>query len=301
MAVVVARASYKGSGRRLGPQAAVDSRAATNPVVLVLSVWQQFFRKFIVLVAFNHCEGPVRACFTMGDRSSWVLDLALRELDHTHWHVYRVAIENEKWEYEEEKYLRQQYPESKELLALLNSPPQPVDVLDEGNETLGPPQQIPNLTGLNVVPLPLRKGVFAPGNVFRTYWCQPKESGDPLAKERMFVVIRRDHCHSLCMAIHTYGGRGTTDRCVRPQDHVIIHAGEEAKLMQGEKRSVLNKKPIKFIPDPPRNADPDLLPSSRINFRKIYTIEHNIPVAKVGKISDRDVVVLSVYAVAQPA
>jgi len=42
-------------------------------------------------------------------------------------------------------------------------------------------------------------------------------------------------------------------------------------------------------------GDP-LLPTSRLNIAKVHTIEHDIPVAKLGKISTRDVERLRQYS-----
>ena len=43
--------------------------------------------------------------------SSWGLDLARSDQDQDSWHVYRAAIVNGKYVYDQQHYLRQLYPE----------------------------------------------------------------------------------------------------------------------------------------------------------------------------------------------
>jgi hypothetical protein len=50
--------------------------------------------------------------------------------------------------------------------------------------------------------------------------------------------------------------------------------------LEGEK---LFKQPIRVIPE----ENGSLAPQSRINFSKVYTVEHNVKVKNIGKV-DRD-------------
>jgi hypothetical protein len=88
-------------------------------------------------------------------------------------------------------------------------------------------------------------------------------------------------------AIHTYQNKGTTARSARPRDHVIVYSeGRQPSLVPGEDRSIRDRDPIKVNMDPkgePLNA------AARLNLAKIYTIEHNIPIFPVGKISSKDI------------
>jgi hypothetical protein len=102
------------------------------------------------------------------------------------------------------------------------------------------------------------------------------------------------HLTPLCRAIHTYGGRGTTATHARTRDHVVIYTGDQPPaLVEGESESIYNRRPIQVTLDP--KGEP-LLPASRLNVAKIHTIDHDIPVAKLGKISPRDVERLRQYS-----
>lgn len=94
-------------------------------------------------------------------------------------------------------------------------------------------------------------------------------------------------------AIHTYQNRGTTAPHARPRDHVVIYTGEtEPDLVEGESETILNKRSIKVTLDPKGEA---LLPASRLSLSKLHTVEHDIPVAILGKIAPRDVERLRQY------
>jgi hypothetical protein len=58
---------------------------------------------------------------------------------------------------------------------------------------------------------------------------------------------------------------------------------DEPKLAPGER---LSKEAIKVVPTTPRDK---LDPMTRINYAKVYTIEHNIKVLGVGKVQDEDI------------
>jgi hypothetical protein len=90
-----------------------------------------------------------------------------------------------------------------------------------------------------------------------------------------------------CRAIHTYENRGTTAPHARPRDHVVIYTGEkQPDLVEGESKVVLNRKPIRVTLDP--KGQP-LRPASRLSLSKLHTVEHDIPVSRLGKITPRDV------------
>jgi hypothetical protein len=87
-------------------------------------------------------------------------------------------------------------------------------------------------------------------------------------------------------AIHTYQNQGTTARHARPRDHVVIYTGDkQPDLVEGEDQVILNRTPIMVTLDTRGEA---LLPTSRLDLSKLHTVEHNIPVAIIGKILPRD-------------
>ena len=65
------------------------------------------------------------------------------------------------------------------------------------------------------------------------------------------------------------------------QDHAIIYTGPWPSPLLGGEQS-LQKEPILVIPTDPRES---LDVASRINFGKVYTVEHNLKVKDVGQIS----------------
>ena len=80
--------------------------------------------------------------------------------------------------------------------------------------------------------------------------------------------------------ILTYGKRGTTKPGVKAEYHAIIYAGKEApKPLEDEPK--LLKKPVRVKIDNPKEK---LRRQSRVNYSKIYTVEHNVKVCFIGRI-----------------
>lgn len=79
----------------------------------------------------------------------------------------------------------------------------------------------------------------------------------------------------------TYGGQGTLKRGVHPDCHAIIYTSKSPEMKHGER---ITKKPVKMDPMTPRDK---LDPASRINYAKVYTVEHNVKVYFVGKVVDK--------------
>ncbi len=84
--------------------------------------------------------------------------------------------------------------------------------------------------------------------------------------------------------ISTYGGRGVTKRGVIAKDHTIIYTGDQAPdRLEGEE--AMYKEPIRVIPDPGALLDS----RSRLNFGKVYTVEHNVKVKNIGVVDKMDI------------
>jgi hypothetical protein len=135
------------------------------------------------------------------------------------------------------------------------------------------------------------------GRVFKTLWTEPaggtttimdkrfyKETsyGElSFTKMRRFVVVRKRLHSCLCLAIYTYGGQGTTKSNVRPQDHAVVYVqGHEEPAPLPEEQSKKGAFPI-IVEEPTET----IVPMSRLDFSRIYTVEHNVKVLKVGRIS----------------
>ncbi|CAN9461435.1 unnamed protein product [Alternaria alternata] len=132
------------------------------------------------------------------------------------------------------------------------------------------------------------RGFFKKGIVFMVPWPEPggdyvkDRVGPPVVvKIRRFVVIRPKNTFCLCLPIQTYGGQATTKPGVNPQDHAAVVAeNDQVKYLPNE--AELAKMPL-YIKVENASTGP-IDPASRINFAKIYTVEYNVKVWKIGRI-----------------
>ena len=102
---------------------------------------------------------------------------------------------------------------------------------------------------------------------------------------RRFAVVKQGHGFSWAIPIHTYRAQGTTRESFGDQDreaHAIIHMTDVEPVLLPEER-FMRKNPIAVDG---ASEDKKLHPTSRIRFDKVYTIEHNVLVRNVGKISE---------------
>ncbi|OCL11717.1 hypothetical protein AOQ84DRAFT_386634 [Glonium stellatum] len=138
-------------------------------------------------------------------------------------------------------------------------------------------------------------GFFKKGKVFMILWAEPRgastlstkveapnESGTEQAfcEIRRFCIIRRKPTYCICLPISTYSGQATTKPGLVVQDHAVIApVGGSAQLHPKEQQ--LAKSPLfLIIEDQAVSIDP----MSRINFAKVYTVEYNIRIRKIGRI-----------------
>ena len=88
----------------------------------------------------------------------------------------------------------------------------------------------------------------------------------------------------------TYQGQGLKKYGIIPGDHAVVYSHKEKPLITpGEKTA---KKPIPIILE---QEGEKLDPMTRLNFAKVYTIEHNIKVAKVGRVPQENINQLLTY------
>ncbi|KAH8803597.1 hypothetical protein F5884DRAFT_510206 [Xylogone sp. PMI_703] len=138
---------------------------------------------------------------------------------------------------------------------------------------------------------------FKVGRVFMILWIEPMGASSmetseksvtsdvfygesAHAKIRRFVVVRERKGCCLCCPILTYGGKGTTKQGVVLNDHAVVFvAGKSPKLLPREEMPSIHPFPITL-----EDHDAHLDPASRLNFGKIYTIEHNLKVRNIGRI-----------------
>jgi hypothetical protein len=77
----------------------------------------------------------------------------------------------------------------------------------------------------------------------------------------------------------TYGSQGTNKPGVKAEYHAMIYTGREVpNPLWGEQ---LVKRAVRMeLSSPEEKLDP----TSRVNYAKVYTIEHNVRVCFIGKI-----------------
>lgn len=85
--------------------------------------------------------------------------------------------------------------------------------------------------------------------------------------------------------ITTYSGQGVAKSGVDRAKHAVIYMrGSEPATKKHEPK--MSKEPLEVEPAQP---DQKLDPMSRLNFGKVYTVEHNVKVLPVGRITDRSI------------
>jgi hypothetical protein len=95
--------------------------------------------------------------------------------------------------------------------------------------------------------------------------------------------------------INTYNGKGVTKMGLSKDDreaHAVIYMSDTKPELLAEERRYLTKNDIAVD----KAADDQRLhPMSRLNFNKIYTVEHNVKVMDVGTISKDSMISLITY------
>ena len=80
--------------------------------------------------------------------------------------------------------------------------------------------------------------------------------------------------------ITTYGGQGVAKAGIDRSKHAIIYMRGEMPPMNGDEPAI-SKQPLEVDPV---KFEQKLDPMSRVNFGKVYTVEHNVKVLPVGEI-----------------
>jgi hypothetical protein len=94
--------------------------------------------------------------------------------------------------------------------------------------------------------------------------------------------------------IYTYGGQGVLKPGLSDSDrkgHAVIHmtGARPTGLQDGR---LMNKEPIAVDPASP---DQKLNKWSRLDFRRVYTVEHNVKVKNIGHVAKRSMPYLLSY------
>jgi hypothetical protein len=151
---------------------------------------------------------------------------------------------------------------------------------------------------------PNAKKFFAEGRVFALLWHQTaSESKNRLDLsdaqysdvgkfgERVFshiqrmAVVREKHGYCICVPINTYSGQGVLKRGFTKADclaHSIIYSSNTRPFCKPQESGLMNKKSIAVNMASPEQKLDEM---SRIHFGKVHTIEWNVKVMNVGKVS----------------
>ncbi|KAJ5083923.1 hypothetical protein NUU61_008502 [Penicillium alfredii] len=112
---------------------------------------------------------------------------------------------------------------------------------------------------------------------------------------RRMVVVKEQKGCSWCVPVTTYSGQGVAKAGVDRGKHAVIYMqGNRPAVNPGEPRMI--KEPLEVEPARP---DQRLDPMSRLNFGKVYTVEHNVKVLPVGKIAEESMARFIAYARAE--
>lgn len=90
--------------------------------------------------------------------------------------------------------------------------------------------------------------------------------------------------------ILTYGNQGVLKRGVHPEDHAVVYSSrKDGPYCLEREKGLMTKHPIRIevVKDSHK-----LDPLSRLNYAKLYTVEHNVKVLFIGKVArsyERDV------------
>ncbi|KAK0723691.1 hypothetical protein B0T21DRAFT_414070 [Apiosordaria backusii] len=117
----------------------------------------------------------------------------------------------------------------------------------------------------------------------------------PLAKFRWFVVVRRRLHHSLCFSITTYAGdnRSASNKTARGRDvdFVVLHLSNVEPARPYEEENI-TRKPIAVIIE---DQETFISPFARLDCGRVYTVEDNLRVMKVGRVHPGCLVGLEEY------
>ncbi|QDS69658.1 hypothetical protein FKW77_009452 [Venturia effusa] len=145
------------------------------------------------------------------------------------------------------------------------------------------------------------KDFFRLGKVFKIYWPEPisqtltgKTSvtagggGNSLnreiyAKIRWFVVVKSgEGRYCSCLPIQTYGNQGVAKKDVVKRSHAIIYTGKEPAPNENELPGPGEPAMLQSIRVVSNKRIDIMDPMSRVDFSKIYTVEHNVKVYDFG-------------------
>jgi hypothetical protein len=110
---------------------------------------------------------------------------------------------------------------------------------------------------------------------------------------RRMIVIRDRYGYCWCVGINTYGKRGIAGKRMSAAEsnaHTVAHdSNEDAQCLEGEEAIV--KEPIAIDMNPGHTLET----ASRLNFAKVFTVEHNVKVMPLGRVAPGSLHYLRAY------
>lgn len=152
---------------------------------------------------------------------------------------------------------------------------------------------------------------FRVGRVFNILWTEPAGGSDVLfgdrttalarssygmdgivySKVRRFVVIREGSNYCSAVPIVTYARMGVAKPGVVKSEHAIVYTGKTPPQVFPEEQPGRGEHPILPVAirvDPDNRCD-NLHPASRLDFGKVYTVQHNLKVKAFGLVNQRSI------------
>ncbi|KAJ5156653.1 hypothetical protein N7492_009456 [Penicillium capsulatum] len=157
--------------------------------------------------------------------------------------------------------------------------------------SLEPSYVIPGGTGEHETLDPRYKRQSEPQKFFRVGRYQ-----EPIYSSiRHMAVVKEQKGCCWCIPITTYGGQGVAKAGVDRGKHAIIYmSGGRPMTKNGEPK--MAKEALEVEPARP---DQKLDPMSRLNFGKVYTVEHNVKILPVGRLTEASMAKFTAYIKAE--
>lgn len=99
------------------------------------------------------------------------------------------------------------------------------------------------------------------------------------AKIRLFVIIRPEKRHCICLPLITYSGQDTCKGGVEADNYAVLYSGETPVTFKGERKKDMARS-IRMIPSKTRHNLDD---RSRLRYAEPFTVEYNVKVWFIGK------------------
>lgn len=106
------------------------------------------------------------------------------------------------------------------------------------------------------------------------------------------MVVRKRLNHSLCFSITTFGGKGASKtRRGRAVDFVVLYSSDVNPPKPDEEEQI-TRKPIALILE---GENQYISPLARLDCSRIYTVEDDLKVMKIGRVHPDSLSLLNEY------